>query len=160
MNRFSLLFTFSLLLLAGCKQNELYERLEPVPGGEWKSSFVPSFTFDISDTTALYNVYVSIRHNNDYAYNNIWLESSLQLPGDSLLKQKLDLTLASPTGWVGMGMDDIFEARIPVTKQPSSFPKKGPVTFTLKQIMRQDPLPGILQVGMRIEKDRPIVRTQ
>jgi gliding motility-associated lipoprotein GldH len=159
MKRFSfLLSTFAIFLLTACKQNELYERMEPVPGGEWKSNFQPSFTFNISDTTALYNVYITVRHTNNFPYNNLWVESSLQLPGDTLLKQKLDLQLASPEGWVGMGMDDIFEARIKVTPRPSSFPRNGPVTFTLKQIMRQDPLPGVLQVGMRIEKDRPVVR--
>ena len=153
MKRIFLLFTFYFLLtLSACKQTELYERLEPVPGGQWKSSFTPSFTFNISDTLVAYNVYVTVRHTNDYAYNNIWLQSGLQLPGDTLLTQKLDVKLAGPDGWLGTGMDDIFETRIPVTKQPQRFPHTGPVTFTLQQIMRQDPLPGILQIGMRVEK--------
>jgi gliding motility-associated lipoprotein GldH len=140
---------------------ELYERMTPIPGGEWKSNFQPSFTFNISDTAAEYNVYVTVRHTNHYPYNNLWVQSALQLPGnDTLLAQKLDLQLASPEGWYGIGMDDIYEVRIKITKQSAVFPRTGPVTFTLKQIMRQDPLPGILQVGMRIEKDRPIVRNE
>ena len=121
MNRVLLVVSFYLLVSCiSCKQDDLFERLEPVHGGQWKSSFAPSFTFLISDTTAAYNVYVTVRHTNDYAYNNIWLQSSLQLPADTLLTQ--------------------------------NFPRSGPVTFTLKQIMRRDPLPGILQVGMRVEK--------
>ena len=143
---------YLLILCTSCKQEELFERLEPIPGGLWKSSFTPSFTFNIFDTTAAYNVYVTVRHTNDYAYNNIWLQSGLQLPGDTLLSQKLDLKLAGSDGWLGAGMDDIFETRIKVTPQPQSFPRSGPVTFTLKQIMRQDPLSGILQIGMRVEK--------
>ena len=130
----------------------MFERLEPVSGGQWKSSFVPSFTFNISDTTVAYNVYVTVRHTNDYAYNNIWLQSTLQLPGDTLLTQKLDVKLAGADGWLGVGMDDIFETRYKVTPRPQGFPKSGPVTFTLRQIMRQDPLPGVLQIGMRVEK--------
>jgi gliding motility-associated lipoprotein GldH len=152
MTRIFLLFSFYFLLTTSCKQSELFERLEPVPGGQWKSSYIPSFTFNIFDTTVAYNVYVTVRHTNDYAYNNIWLQSGLQLPGDTLLTQKLDLKLAGPEGWQGTGMDDIYETHIKVTPRPQSFPRSGPVTFTLKQIMRQDPLPGILQVGMRVEK--------
>jgi len=152
MKRIFLLFTFYFLLLYSCRQDELFERLEPIPGGQWKSSFTPSFTFNLADTTAAYNVYVVVRHTNTYAYNNIWLQSGLQLPGDTLLTQKLDVKLAGSDGWLGTGMDDIFEAHIPVTSRPKRFPRSGPVTFTLKQIMRQDPLPGILQVGMRVEK--------
>ena len=130
----------------------MFERLEPVPGGQWKSSFIPGFTFNITDTTVAYNVYVTVRHTNDYAYNNIWLQSTLQLPGDTLLTQKLDVKLAGADGWLGVGMDDIFETRYKVTPRPQGFPKSGPVTFTLRQIMRQDPLPGVLQIGMRVEK--------
>ncbi len=153
MNRVFLIISYCLLVaITSCKQDELFERLEPVPGGQWKSGFIPSFTFNLADTTVAYNVYVTIRHTNDYAYNNIWLQSGLQLPGDTVLTQKLDLKLAASDGWLGTGMDDIFEAHIKVTPQPQRFPRSGPVTFTLKQIMRQDPLPGILQVGMRVEK--------
>lgn len=153
MNRVLLAITYYLLVsCTSCKQDDLFERLEQIPGGQWKSSFTPSFTFIISDTTAFYNVYVTVRHTNNYGYNNIWLQSSLQLPGDSLLTQKLDLKLAGTDGWLGTGMDDIFETRIKVTPQPQPFPHSGQVTFTLQQIMRQDPLPGVLQIGMRVEK--------
>lgn len=153
MKRIVLLISYYLLIIcSACRQDDLFERLEPVPGGQWKSGFSPSFTFNIADTMAFYHVYVTVRHTNDYAYNNIWLQSGLQLPGDTLLTQKLDVKLANSEGWLGTGMDDIFETRVKVTLQPQRFLRSGPVTFTLKQIMRQDPLPGILQIGMRVEK--------
>jgi len=140
------------MALASCGQVELYERLGNIPKAAWQSSYKPTFTFQITDTTSLYNVFVTVRHTNSYPYNNIWLESTLQLPGDSLVTQKLDLPLAGPEGWLGVGMDDIFERRIKVTATPQKFPRSGPVIFTLQQAMRQDPLPGILQAGIRVEK--------
>ena len=141
-----------LLLATGCKQVELYERLQNIPRAEWKSDFKPGFTFNISDTVSLYHVYITVRHTNSYAYNNIWLESILQLPGDSLITQQLDLQLAGTDSWLGTGMDDIFEHSIKVTATPKQFKKSGPVTFTLKQTMRQNPLPGIMQIGVKVEK--------
>ena len=160
MRRLLLVISCYLFVATACKQTELYERLEPIPGGEWKSSYQPTFTFNITDTLSAYNVFVTVRHTNTYDYNNLWLESSLQLPADTLLTQKLDLKLAKSDGWEGTGMDDIYEVRLPVTERPQRFPSTGPVTFTLKQIMRQDPLPGILQVGIRIEKYQPLARTE
>ncbi|MEO7312093.1 MAG: gliding motility lipoprotein GldH [Chitinophagaceae bacterium] len=147
-----LLATYCLFPAAGCKQVELYERLENIPNAAWKMDFKPVFTFNITDTVSLYNVYITIRHTNSYGYNNIWLESTLQLPGDSLITQKLDLQLANTDGWMGTGMDDIFERRIMVTATPQKFSKSGQVRFTLGHVMRQDPLPGIMQVGLRVEK--------
>jgi len=48
-------------------------------------------------------------------------------------------------------MDDIFDHRIRITKSPQKL-KAGKYTFKLKQIMREDPLPAILNTGIRIEK--------
>jgi gliding motility-associated lipoprotein GldH len=51
-------------------------------------------------------------------------------------------------------MDDIFEHRIAFTLdvQRFSFSKSGDYTFSLEQIMRDDPLDNIMNVGIRIEK--------
>ena len=150
--RFLFLVSCFLLFFASCKQVELYERLQNIPGAEWKGDHKPVFAFNIADTISLYNVYITVRHTNSYAYNNIWLETSLLKPGDSVLTQKVDLPLAGPEGWLGTGMDDIFERRIKITPEPYQFKRSGQIAFTLKQAMRQDPLPGIMQVGVRVEK--------
>jgi len=144
--------TCCIFFFVSCKQVELYQRLENIPGAAWKGDYKPTFTFNITDTASLYDVYITVRHTNSYGHNNIWIESALQLPGDSLITQKLDLTLASPEGWMGIGMDDIFERSIKVTTTPQQFKKSGSISFTLSQAMRQDPLPGIMQVGVRVEK--------
>ena len=147
-----ILATCYVIFATGCKQVELYERLENIPSAAWKSDYKPSFTFNITDTAALYNVFFTVRHTNSYAFNNLWVESGLQLPGDSLLTQKIDLPLANTDGWMGNGMDDIYEHRIKVNATPYHFKRSGQVQFILKQVMRQDPLPGIMQVGVRVEK--------
>lgn len=136
----------------GCKQVELYERLQHIPGAAWRYNYQPVFTFNIKDTTSLYDIYITIRHTNSYAYSNIWLESSLQLPQDSMHTQKLNLILADNERWLGVGMDDIFMHRIKVTSRPQKLSRAGQITLSLKQVMRQDPLPGIMQVGVRVEK--------
>jgi gliding motility-associated lipoprotein GldH len=144
------------LLLTACKQVNLFERLENIPKAAWAANYKPSFTFNISDTNSLYNLYVTVRHTNSYSYNNLWLQSSLLLPGDTLATtQKLDLQLANPDGWIGTGMDDIYEQRIKITATPTAIKKPGPITISLSQIMRQNPLLGILQMGVRVEKITP-----
>lgn len=145
-------FLFLICFASSCKQANLYERIQNVPKAEWSSDFKPSFSFDIQDTAAFYNLYVTIRHTNTYPFNNIWLMANLQLPGDSSKEQKLDLTLAGTDKWLGIGMDDIYEHRIPLTTRPIQFKRSGTAVFSLQNIMRQDPLPGVMQVGFRIEK--------
>lgn len=150
------LFVPAILLIgmAGCTQVDLYHRFANIKEGKWSSAQVPSFAFDIKDTVTPYNVYVVIRHTNQYAFRNIWLNVGLQQPGDSLRKQSFEVPLASAENWLGTGMDDVFEHRESLFKKPVRFTHSGEVVFTLQQIMRQDPLPGILQAGIRVEPVR------
>lgn len=142
------------LLLTSCTTVDLYEKVETIPKQEWSASYKPQFTFTIKDTTTPYQVYLIVRHNNQYKYNNIWVNLYAQAPADSIKKFGLELPLANKDGWLGSGMDDIFEHRIAFTLDLERFRFKnsGAYTFMLEQIMRDDPLPNILNVGIRIEK--------
>jgi gliding motility-associated lipoprotein GldH len=78
---------------------------------------------------------------------------SVQPPGDSVFVNRRNLTLATDQkGWLGKGMDDIFEHRILLNPNPVKFSKRGVYKFTLQQIMREDPLGNILNAGIRLEK--------
>ncbi|PWT98507.1 MAG: hypothetical protein C5B52_12110 [Bacteroidetes bacterium] len=153
-----ILITGSLLIaificFQGCTSVDVFEKNVRIPGQSWEYAFKPSVTFNVTDTTALYNIFVVLRHTNSYNYTNIWLEVDYQLPADSLRKQKLEVQLASnENGWLGKGMDDIYEIRKLITPQPYQFKKSGPCTFTLSQIMRDNPLPYVMNAGIRVEK--------
>lgn len=147
------LIIFCLIALAACGPIDVFEKNVPIPGHAWESSFKPVITFDITDTTAVYNIYLVVRHRNAYAFNNIWIKGSVQEPGDTTIKsQQYDLKLASDeAGWFGNGMDDIFEHRV-LIQQRTRFRKPGEYRFTLEQVMREDPLQHVMNVGLRIEK--------
>jgi gliding motility-associated lipoprotein GldH len=152
MRRYLLFVFFSLFVfLDSCTQVELYERMQNISNASWNNQQEPSFTFQVKDTVVPYNIYVVIRHTNNYAYRNIWLNIGLQQAGDTMRYQPFELQLAGPDKWLGTGMDDIFEHRALLFSQPVHFSKAGDLTFNLKHIMRQNPLPGIMQIGIRVE---------
>jgi gliding motility-associated lipoprotein GldH len=134
---------------------DVFEKNVAIPGQQWSGNFRPSIQFTISgkDTASIYNVYMVLRHTDAYNFNNIWIKGSVVLPGDSVGKSaKYDLTLADPEkGWLGSGMDDIYEHRV-VIQERTKFNKPGTYTFTIEQIMREDPLRHVLNVGLRVEK--------
>jgi gliding motility-associated lipoprotein GldH len=139
-----------------CTTIDLYEKTVAIPGHSWKSSFKPSFTFTIKDTASAYQLFLIIRHNDKYNYNNIYINMQTKQPGqDSIQQARYDLLLATnENGWLAYGMDDIYEHRISLTAtdKPSYFKKSGNYTFTVEQVMREDPLNNVLNVGLRIEK--------
>lgn len=156
LNRIFLFLTAGILLLTACQTIELYEKTARIPGHSWKSDFTPSFTFTIRDTSVPYQLFFIIRHSDRYHFNNIYIDLSTRQPGsDSVQTGRYDLRLGTDSeGWLGSGMDDIYEHRVPLTPVGGRFffKKPGDYTFTLKQIMREDPLQQVLNVGLRIEK--------
>ena len=152
-----LMTTIVLVSLFSCKHIDLYEKSVVIPGHAWKSAYKPSFTFTIKDTAAAYRLFVILRHNDRYNYNNIYLNLRTRQPGqDTLQSARYDLKLANEDGWLASGMDDIYEHRIALTPLSGSFyfRKPGDYTFTIEQVMREDPLQHVLNVGLRIEKEQ------
>lgn len=146
-----LLLLIAGLLINSCTTIDVYEKTAAMPKHEWKEKHTPSFTFAISDTTSLYNIFVVLRHTDAYHFNNIWLNLTTKTPLDSTGPQQLNLQLAdNKNGWLGTGMDDIYEHRIKIAG-PSKL-HKGNYTFTLQHIMREEPLQFILHAGIRVEK--------
>ena len=132
-----------------------FQKEEAIPKNEWAYSFKPTFTFDITDTTANYQATFLIRHSQAYPYCNLWVWAYIKTPGDSTIKkQRINITLAEATGkWLGRGMGEIWEQRIPLNLGDSvRFTKAGTYQISLEQNMRINPLPDIMHVGIRIEK--------
>ncbi|MDB5195722.1 MAG: hypothetical protein JWP88_92 [Flaviaesturariibacter sp.] len=150
-----LVFTICCLLLVSCQTTDLFEKTATVPAQQWKTSYKPSFTFEIKDTTAAYQLYITFRHNDKYSFNNLWVNLYTLSPDKQQAKAQYELPLANnEKGWLATGMDDIYEHRIALTplNQDFRFGKAGLYTFTLEHIMREDPLMNVLNVGLRIEK--------
>ena len=72
-------------------------------------------------------------------------------PKDTVTIHREFILSNNKQGWLGSGMDDIFEHRIPFNDKPAPL-HKGKYTFTLQQDMREDPLEHILNAGIRVEK--------
>lgn len=144
------------LLLGSCMESPYYQKEYAIPHNEWSSNYKPSFKFEVTDTNALYNLYFLVRHTEAYPYSNIWLMVSTKQPGDTTFEQtRLEIPLAEHTGkWLGRGMGEIWEQRMPISHDGDTvmLRKKGIWEIQLEQNMRMDPLPEVLQVGLRVEK--------
>ncbi len=142
----------SLFLFFSCTTINLYEKNVTIPGHSWKSSFKPAFDFTITDTSSSYQLFFVIRHNEKYSFNNIYINVYVKGPGEKeAIKIQQDLVLATnEKGWLGSGMDDIYEHRIQLGPEQSL--KAGQYTFIIEHIMREDPLKNVLNAGLRIEK--------
>jgi gliding motility-associated lipoprotein GldH len=149
----SILVAICTLVACRFKTIDLYEKNVSIPKHEWSSSFRPQFKFDIQDTTTAYDIFIVLRHDEKYNWNNLWLELATKVPGDTMIrKEKYELGLANNNGWLGVAMDDIYEQRIRITPREGVALKKGEYEFTIGHIMREDPLLHMMNIGLRVEK--------
>jgi gliding motility-associated lipoprotein GldH len=158
--RIVLFFSLFSFLIAGCVPSPYYEKHATFPRNEWSNKAIPSFKFDIKDTSVAYNLYFIIRHTEAYPFSNIWIYIYSKQPDAKKYEQsRIEIPLAEPSGkWLGRGMGEIWEQRMPITRNdnPMQFNKPGTYEIKFEQNMRVNPLPEILQVGLRIEKaDQP-----
>lgn len=139
-----------------CIKSPYYQKEFAVPQNAWAYNFKPSFKFEVTDTAVPYNLYFLVRHTEAYAYSNIWMWIYSKQPGDSTFQRsRIEIPLAEPSGkWLGRGMGEIWEQRMPITRNdnPMVFKRKGTYEIKLEQNMRVNPLPEVLQVGLRVEK--------
>jgi gliding motility-associated lipoprotein GldH len=122
-------------------------------GNAWSANQQPEFVFEVKDTVSSYQVYFLIRHGDAYEFNNVWIRLNSKLPGDSLVrKDRFDIPLANQNKWLGSGMDDIFDHRVLLYREPVKFSKTGQYTISIGHDMRVEPLDHVFNVGLRIEK--------
>ena len=152
-SRFKIILAILICGFFSCRQINVYEFNTNIPDQQWNRNFSVSGSFKITDTSASYSLYLVLRHEDAYKYDNIWLNVSLSGPGDSINHQKVNLNLANDAnGWEGSGMNDIWEVRKLLNGEPRKFIKGGVYHFSINQVMRDNPLSGILSAGLRVEK--------
>jgi gliding motility-associated lipoprotein GldH len=141
-----------LMSIAACQTIPLAEQNTIHPDHQWNSAKPEKYLFNITDTNQLYKIVFVIRHHNAYHYKNIWIELIHTSANEQAKTAIFNLNLANDQkGWLGTGMDDIYDQRIPLYSKPIKL-KYGMHSFTIKHTMREDPLQNILSTGIRIEK--------
>jgi gliding motility-associated lipoprotein GldH len=138
-------------VFASCDRNRIFEKNKEIKDYLWDSKQKAAFTFEIADTTKLYNIYVNVRHADFYEFSNMWLIRSTTFPDGKKIEKRIEIPLASGEGkWYGEGMGDIWDCSSMI-EEGIYFNQQGKYTIEFEQNMRKDPLPGIMAIGVRVE---------
>lgn len=144
------------LLLSGCLSSPYYQKEYTIPDYKWTYQYQPDFKINITKPNEQHNMQFLIRHTEAYPYANIWLMVHIKKPGDTTFQRvRVEVPLAEPTGkWLGRGMGEIWEQRMPLNLETDSsfLATAGTWEFKINHDMRMEPLPEILQVGLRVEQ--------
>ena len=133
----------------------MFEKNTSIEKSIWSSTDKLNFDVMVEDTSVFYNVYFNVRHASIYPFSNLWVMVTTTYPDGTAQRQRVEIPLANDDGgWFGEGMGDIWDLKY-LASQNARFNQKGKYIFTLEQIMREDPVPGIMAMGVRVEQTVP-----
>jgi len=152
----SILVFFIATTLFSCDKTRVFDDYKSV-GDAWHKDSVVSFDLPDLDSTKRYDLFINIRDNNNYPYNNLFLIVSLEMPNGYTKVDTLEYQMADADGMLlGDGFSDIKESKL-FYKENVRF--RGKYKMNIKQAVRENGkvpgvtnLEGITDVGLRIEK--------
>jgi gliding motility-associated lipoprotein GldH len=151
MNR--IFIALSLLIgFSSCDSKRIFEENTEISNSVWDASEKVKFEVTITDTISGNNVLINIRHAGFYPYSNLFLFVNTTFPNGKTTRDTVECMLADDKGkWFGKGLGDLWDARI-LFKRNVRFSQSGTYIFEYEQAMRVEQLPGVMDVGLRIEK--------
>lgn len=151
----SILLLLVLILFFSCDKKRVFDEYKTV-GSSWHKDSIVSFDLPELDSTKRYNLFVNLRNNNNYPFNNLFLIVSMELPNGFTKVDTLEYQMANPDGTLlGDGFTDLKESKL-FYKEKVRFRAKYKVH--IKHAVRENgkvqglnELAGITEVGFRIE---------
>lgn len=148
----------SLLLAAGtlCAcggQHSVYHAYRPLPASGWLREDTLLFDTPVPDSQCHYKLFVEIRNLNNYPYRNLPLYVGYA-PHDGTPLQPVDTLpclLADRegrwlgSGWAGLYQSAFFAGSIRI-EQPGTY------RFAISSLLPDSILPGINDIGIRLER--------
>ncbi|UFH47254.1 gliding motility lipoprotein GldH [Flavobacterium galactosidilyticum] len=152
----SALLLLIVIIFSSCDKKRVFDEYKSV-GSSWNKDSTVTFNLPQLDSTKRYNLFVNLRANNNYKYNNLFLIVALELPNGFTKVDTLEYQMANPDGTLlGDGFSDIKESKL-VYKENVRF--RSTYKVHIKQAVRESgkvpgvkALEGITEVGFRIEK--------
>lgn len=158
MLRLFIFFAF-ISLLSSCNQNLVFSEYKTVDNNKWHKDISVNFNVEVKDTLSNNAIYINLRNDKDYDFNNIFLIVGVDYPNKTKVIDTLEYKMTDDKGYyLGTGFTDIKENKLEF-KENIIFPTKGTYKFSIQHAMRKigkengvDYLEGVTDVGIEIEK--------
>jgi gliding motility-associated lipoprotein GldH len=156
-SKFQFITVFLVFLFVSCDSNQVFDEYKSVPN-QWQKDDIVEFEFAPTDTLSSYNLFINLRNNNDYKFNNLFLIAEIDYPNGKSVVDTLEYKMAQPNGeFLGTGFTDIKENKL-WYKENFTFNESGLYHIKLQHAMREngniegvDALEGVTDIGFRIE---------
>lgn len=151
-SKLTILFACFLLLNSGCGPNPIVDTNVNMPENNWTYTNKLTAGVAVTDSLQPINVYLKLRVTSDYRYSNIYILFTLKSPDGRTKVRRYRYKIAANDGqWLGKGSGNLYTYKLPLLTR-YNWPVKGNYQLMIEQNMRDNPLTGISDGGILIEK--------
>jgi gliding motility-associated lipoprotein GldH len=141
-------------LVSGCRPDAIFAGSEAIPETGWEADAPVAFEWTVQDTTLRQDFFLDIRHDQSYPFSNIYFFLDVNFPNGKRLRDTVACDLADEQGqWLGTGFGNMVDQRVRF-RSGTAFPIPGNYRMEVRHAMRLNPLPGVHDVGFRLERAR------
>lgn len=149
----------AVITLIACDDRTVQTQQFIFPSLGWPIKDAVAFDIKAPDTINTYNLFINMRNNQEYGYDNLWIVSELRYPQGKVVTDTLQYKMAQPDGtFLGKPSGGVYENKL-WGQEGLRFRESGNYKLLLRQVMRKnnqvngiDNLAGVLDVGYSLEK--------
>ncbi len=146
-------------MLVSCDSALVKSEYRATDNGSWNKDMVLEFSFSEMDTIQKHDIFINVRNDESFPYNNLFLIAEMTSPTGETVTDTLEYKMAMPDGtWLGKGYGSIKENKL-WYKENIVFSTSGVYTLQISHAMRKNGnvngvvnLEGITDVGFEIAK--------
>lgn len=153
-----LFFFMSILVLAACDPARVYEEHTVLKDRVWHEGDTLAFRFVLDSADVPSRYYLVVRNDRQYPYARLFVRHTLRDTTGRVLSEGLlsnylfEQKTGRPLGKSALG--DVYDHRVEIVNP--RFPQSpGAYELQVQQFMRDTRLPGVLAIGLRVERARP-----
>lgn len=138
-------------LLVSCQQGVIFTEFNNLSGKGWGADSIVTFVPILEDSTAIYDIQLTVRHTDRYAYQNLWLFVDVKRDSLLLRRDTIEATMANERGeWLG---DGVSKYTLPLLYLEDVQLQAGEYKVVVQQGMREEILQGITDLGLKVIKN-------
>lgn len=150
--RFLALLLYCFIGLTACQNNFIYDETVSPKDNIWVHDQALEFNFTVQDTSLRYEFLLDVKHHLDYPFQNLYTRITTIFPDETEQQDVVSLELADQLGlWEGKCRKSICALTIALQER-ARFDTPGNYQLRFEQYSRQDSLPGLVELRLRIAK--------
>ncbi len=148
----NLLFIAVILITIGCREDNPNEIYYPFQNESWERFNILSFELQVEKADKPYEIVFFARHNQDFPYNSLDFNMVMNTPSGEERIKEYRLKVKNHAGkFLGSCEDEICETTVKLKKE-IYINKSGLLIIDLENLTPRMKTPGLLGVGIRLEK--------